>query len=562
MLRGWLSLLVLVFAPLGVTAPGSAVAQGGWSAVAPVGSLAGDPALWIGSDARSRVLVSSDGLAWMSFGDDANRFSPPKSVFPVPRMLVDAVPAGDGSALVSLFNGSALSALGLSGDGVMGVPQTLSTGGGIAEGFGQVGNSSRGVAEYSSAVTADGGRVAVWRLSTPAIGDAPRTYQVQVAIAPPGAPFGQPVTLEDSSGQVMWVAAAAGRDGTVAVGWTHRYDAAQRMRVAVRAPGSPDFGPAETISGRVGKDVRGYGDYGIGLLVGDGGAVTAAWGNDGGVFTRQRTGGEFGAPQTLTTDSRVDPEVLLGPAGALAATWTPRSGTTDPAVRVAIRPGGGSVTTTDVAPRPSGYNAAQPKLAFDRAGTGYLVWQRAGGGILAATRTPSGVWSAPALISPANIGAPHVAAGPAGHAVLAWAGTTVDDPNTTYAATYEEASTGAPGGGSQTTPPKDTRAPHTTLLTKSLRLTSPLKVRLRCNEACSITARGAVTSRNRVTTLRTITQGRLARAHTLSFRIPRTTLRKYRALPTGAAINLRLDLRLTDRAGNHIAEHITATLKH
>ncbi len=453
-------ILPVLTAVAALAAPATTSAAPSWTsptalAPAPAGGLSAAPAQAFVSGAGRSLVVSSDGTApWLASGDAAGGFDARTS-------------------LGTPVDGTAAVAAGLGADGTLAV--AWATGNAAHVTVVPPGQPARSPVDLPSAGTngvavgvgPDGAVTVAYRTKSGS------TYGIDVASAPAGGTFGAPVTLESGTSGMDSPDVAVGMNGTVAVSY-RKIITRYRARVAVRPAGAAVFDAPATVSTGDPAVIR------TRVAVTADGSVVAAWATGAAAqyAVRAAPGTTFGAPATLGENAYTI-NLVPTPQGGTAAAWS-GNGTILAAVQAPGAAFGAPSTiasyATPIVPDPAITVApgGLTSVAFGDPGDGAVRVVDVGGANTIVGYGAPGKASAVALASGAD------------RAVAVW----IDAAGGTSAATRSETAK-AGGPGTRPAAADRTRPKVTIVSSKTVKVTAKttqIKLKVRCNEACALSA--------------------------------------------------------------------------
>ncbi len=271
-------------------------------------------------------------------------------------------------------------------------------------------------------------------------GDRPETtddgIRIQVAVRPAGGRvFGRAQRLSVGASALELLLAVDALGNAVAAWGLARSGGVQ---TAVR-PAGGSFGPAQTVVGVGGRDLR--------LAVGQGGnALVVGRSSNGPNNTTLQAafrpaGGSFGPAQTLSAAGHVadDAQLAVDAQGNAIVMWTLDPAGNNICVQAAFRPAGGSFGPAQTVSQ----LAAEPRVAFDPQGNAIAVWEHSIDGITArmeaAIRPAGGSFGPAEVISENSKGdfSPQLAIDTQGNALAIWRGS--DGTNLRFQAAFRPA---------------------------------------------------------------------------------------------------------------------------
>jgi hypothetical protein len=267
---------------------------------------------------------------------------------------------------------------------------------------------------------AQGDAVAVWLHYD---GANPR---VQVAYRPAGGVFGATQTLSAAGYEARDPRVAMNADGQAVIVWSLASGLVEKVQAISAAPGG--------VFGEV-TDLTAFGEVASvpQVALNASGEAIAVWdGWDGANIRIQEAyrpaGGAFEAPHFLSqaADNADTPQVAFDAAGDALAVWR-FDGSPASTVQAAYRQAGGEFGAPQTVSTPSSAPAQAPQVAFDGQSDGVVAWQQSDGTYLrvdANVRQPgsAGAWAAPSTLDPGGQEAyePQIAGDGLSGTVVSW----------------------------------------------------------------------------------------------------------------------------------------------
>lgn len=338
-----------------------------------------------------------------------------------PRVAVD--PAGNAAVVWTGFRGGGVQVVRVAtrpAGGAWSAPRALS----------DVEGSARAP---DVAVDGDGDLVAIWCEQT-----GPNRDVVRTASRPLGGEWSSPVDLSDAELGAAWPQVAVDPQGNATALWV-LWNVPGRSEGIVQsrgrlANGAWDPEPVD-VSGAAGLSDRPR------LAIDAQGGAVAVWqqrdrpeynGYEQSVETARRSGGAWGAPETLSAaaDFASAPTVAVDPAGNATALWLTSTPGNLVAVQTRGRAAAGSWgSPVNLSSRTAGLQPSESdlQLAADSLGNVTALWSAWSSPnmvVRSAHRGPGGAWGPSVTLSGAGhyALAPRVTVGPAGYALAVWSG--------------------------------------------------------------------------------------------------------------------------------------------
>ena len=523
------TIITSLITALVLAAPAAAQAAPAWTAPvslapAPAAGLTVAQAQAFVSPAGRSLIVSSDGTApWLATGDRAGQFAARAALgTPADGALgVDADLGTDGTLAVAWVAGGAAH--------VTVVPPSGSP-------RPQIDLPVAGTNGVAVAVAPDASVTLAYRTK---VG---KTYGVDVVTAPAGGAFGAAVTLDSGTSGIDSPDVAAGPGGALAVTY-RKIISGYKARVAVKPAGAAAFDPPQSVSGDGQAVIR------TRVAFDSDGTVIDAWANGTAAqyAVRAPSSTTFGAPVTLA-EGASSLSLVETPQGGTAAAWA-GNGSIKAAVQAPGAPFGAPATIASY----SSQIVADPSIAVSPAGLASVAYADPGDGAIHVADI-GGASTVVGYGAPDQANSAAIAAG-TDRTIVAWR----DASGGTSAATRSDTAT-AGGPGDKPAAPDKTR-PRLSVVTKSRTVkvttkTTSVSVKVRCNEACSLSATGDLSTRRGSRTAHAPTKpftSKKAKTGTQTVKLRLGSLAEKdlrKALKAGRKANLSIDLTAFDRAGN------------
>lgn len=363
-------------------------------------------AVWQSAGGPNPVIMAAERPASGAFSAPQT-LSDPSAYSTSPDVAGDA--QGDAVAVWLHFEGAhaRVQAAYRPAGGSFGAPQTLSAAGYEAR-------------EPRVAMNGAGEAVIVWSLASGL------TEEVQAASAAPGGVFGEPADLTSFTTVASVPQVALDSHGDAIAVWDGSDGANIRIEDALR-PAGGSFGSPQFLS------PAGYNADTPQIAFDATGDALAVWRFDGSPASTvqgdyRAAGGEFGAPQTVSTPSPQPaqaPQVAFDGQGDGVVTWQQSDGT-ELRVDASVRsPGGAGTFAAPGTLDPGGEEAYEPRIAGDGLSGTIVTWKTFNGitsSAQAAVRPAGGSFAPAVTVSPSGPqeGTPAVGIDAQGNGIAVW----------------------------------------------------------------------------------------------------------------------------------------------
>lgn len=511
-----------------LAAPAAASAAPSWTspstlAPAPSGGVAAPAQAFVSGAGRS-LVVSSDGTApWLASGDRSGTFGARAALGTLAdgTASVDADLGADGTLAVAWATGNAVH--------VTVVPAGMPA-------RPQIDLPAAGANGVAVAVAPDGAITVAYRTKNGS------TYGVDVASAPAGGTFGVPVTVDSGTSGIDSPDVEVGAGGLTAVTY-RKIISRYRARVAVRLAGAAAFEAPQTVSSGDPAVIR------TRVALGSDGSVVAVWADGAAAqyAVRAAAGAAFGAPTTLGENAYAV-NLVSTPQGGTAAAWA-GNGTIQAAVQA---PGVGFGAPATIASY-SGQIVTDPVIAVAPDGVASVAYGDPTDGAVRVADI-GGASTVVGYGKPEHANAVAIASG-ADRTIAVW----TDAAGGTSVATRSETATAGSPGSKPAAPDKS--KPKLTIVTRSRTVkvtskTTSIKLQVRCNEACSLSATADLQTRRGKKTAHAPTRPYTSKrfktgTQTVTLKLGSLAGRDLRrALRTGRGGHMTVDLTAADRSRN------------